>query len=353
MLAEAWAVARSRLVPSLLVLVVVAATCFTSLATVGSQAAALAEVTARMEQAGARRLDVTDGTGQGFINMRTLASVRALDSVETAHVLGRPFDAVNGVLGQGSPSIPVWPTLDGVGSMVQIVQGRAPQPGEAIVSTTQLATLRLAVASGYVVSLDGQQNLAVVGAFEPMAGFEDLAAGALTGGGDELGFQLRVMVDDIAAAPATVRAIMSILAPADASAARVESPTALAQTARDLTAQLQQQGRSLLLMILAAGGFFVAVVVLADVLVNRRDLGRRRTLGITRTDLVVLVALRTALTAGLGAVVGVVAGLLARAVPIPFAIATGVLGLLIATAASIPPALYAALRDPVTVMRTP
>ena len=42
-----------------------------------------------------------------------------------------------------------------------------------------------------------------------------------------------------------------------------------------------------LLLILGAGAFFVSIVVLADVLIRRRDLGRRRTLGIGRGDLIV------------------------------------------------------------------
>ena len=71
-------------------------------------------------------------------------------------------------------------------------------------------------------------------------------------------------------------------------------------------------GRSLLLIILAVGGFFVASVVLADVLVHGRDLGRRRTLGAAR-----------------------------------------VLAILAAVAAAVLPAIFAAVRDPVRVLRTP
>ena len=101
-----------------------------------------------------------------------------------------------------------------------------------------------------------------------------------------------------------MRSILSILAPTDVQGVQVDSPAALAETARDLNAQMSGFGRTLLLLILGAGGFFVAAVVLADVLIRRRDLGRRRTLGVTRADLIALVSLRTLITALLGAALG-------------------------------------------------
>lgn len=356
---ESWAMIWFARVPSALIMVVVAAMCLTTLATVGSSAGAVASVTRRMEEAGARRLVVGDTGQQDFINERTLGMVRAVSGVESAHALGLPFDAVNGVLGAGGPSVPVWPVLGQTAGMTRLVRGRAPGPGEAIVSTTRMATLRLSEPAGYLVNPDTQQQYAIVGAFVPEPGFEDLAEGALTPAAPGAsGQELRVLVDDITLAPVTVRAVMGILAPADPSKVRVESPTGLAQTARDLHAQLVRQGRTLLLMIVGAGGFFVAAVVFADVLVRRRALGRRRTLGISRSDLAALEVLRAGWTAALGATGGTLAGLWLTSrqgvdVPSVFALATAVLGALIAAAASLPPAAFAALRDPVAVMRTP
>lgn len=358
-LRESWAMTWFSRIPSALIMVVVAAMCLTTVLTVGSSAGAVASVTHRMEEAGSRRLVVGDGGQQGFVNERTLGQVRALSSVESAHALGLPFDVVNGVFGAGGPSVPVWPVIGDSTGMVTLVRGRAPQPGEAIVSTTRLATLRLEEPAGYLVDPEGQRQFPIVGSFTPAAGFEDLAAGALViAPAGATGQELRVIVDDITRAPVTVRAVMGVLSPADPSAVRLESPTSLAQTARDLHAQLVRQGRSLLLLILGAGGFFVAAVVLADVLVRRRDLGRRRTLGISRLDLTALVVLRAWWTASLGAALGVAVGLWLTshqgvAVPLDFAVATAVLGALLAAVASVPPAIFAAMRDPVAVMRTP
>jgi len=118
-------------------------------------------------------------------------------------------------------------------------------------------------------------------------------------------------------------------------------------------------GRSLLLLILGVGGFFVAAVTLADVLIRRRDLGRRRTLGITRTDLTALVSGRALVTALIGAVVGCTAAVVTNlvavgiATPAGFAVAVGVLATLTAGLSSLLPAFYATRLDPVNVMRTP
>ena len=117
-------------------------------------------------------------------------------------------------------------------------------------------------------------------------------------------------------------------------------------------------GRTLLLGVLGGGALLVAIVTLADVLVRRKDLGRRRALGATRGAILFLVVLRTLAPALLGAALGVAAGLYATSrlgamPPWPFTLGTATLALLAASVAAIPPALYAATRDPVRVLRTP
>lgn len=357
-LREALATAWASKVSSLLTIAVVAAMCFASLLTVGRSASAVADVAARMEQAGARRLSVVDSGAGGFINPRSLGVVRELSTVELANALGTPFDTVNGMIGAGGTRIPCWPVLGPVEQLGTLVRGRAPQPGEALVATAVLEQLGMAEPVGYLATPDGLLQYPVVGSFIPNEPFEDVAAGAIIADPAGTGRELRVVIDDITSAGPTVTAILSTLSPPDPQAVEIESPAAIAETARDLNAQLTGYGRSLLLMILGVGGFFVAAVVLADVLIHRRDLGRRRTLGITRVDLATLVTGRTLVIAILGAAIGCAAGWLANhytgyPTPLPFTAAVGVLAVLVAAVAAMPPALYAARLDPVRVMRTP
>ena len=83
----------------------------------------------------------------------------------------------------------------------------------------------------------------------------------------------------------------------------------------------------------------------------------RRTLGIGRADLVLLVAVRTAAPAVLGAVVGAGTGYAVvvgqgGALGLDFVAGVAVLAALTAVVASLLPAAFAAFRDPVRVMRT-
>lgn len=359
LLREAWATTWAAKVSSTLIAVVVAAMCVASIVTVGRSAAAAAEVAARMEQAGARRLTVIDTRAGEFVNERTRAVVQGLSTVETAVALGAPFDAVNGLVGPGGTRVPVWPVIGDPAKVGTLVRGRAPQPGEALVSVSALRSLSLEHPVGVLATPDGLQQFPIVGAYAALPPFEDAAAGAIVAAPEGTpGRELRVVITDVTAARASVSSILGVLSPPDPQGVQIESPTGIAQTAQDLNAQLSGFGRTLLLLILGAGGFFVAAVVLADVLVRRRDLGRRRTLGITRSDLVRLVAARALIAAVLGASAGCVAGGLANGftgspTPADFVVGIGVLACLVAAIAALPPAAYAARLDPVRVMRTP
>lgn len=351
----AWAASVS----SVLIVIVAAAMSFAAIATVGRSAAASADVAARMEQAGSRRLSVIDGSSSGFINETTLSLVSKINTVEAAVALGAPIDVVNGATGLGGSRIPLWTVFGQLRQTGTLVAGRWPRAGEAIVTVNVQRRLRLVDPVGYLVAVDGADQYPIVGSFRPAAPFADLDSGALTvAEPGRAARELRAVISQITAARPTVASILAILAPPDPQSVTVESPTRLAETATDLAKQLSGYGRSLLGLILVVGGCFVASVVLADVLIRRRDLGRRRTLGITREDLILLVTARAGLCAAVGAVVGgalawTLNGLTGPPTPLAFALSVAVLTCLAAGLASIPPAVFASRMDPVRVMRTP
>ncbi len=357
LLREALATTWAAKVASALVVAVVAGMCFAAVATVGRSASAVSDVAERLERAGARRLTVIDTKGQGFINESTLGVLNSVSTVESAHALGTPFDTVNGAIGAGGLKLPVWSLLGDTSTAVEMVRGRAPAEGEAIISVKTQRRLLLTEPLGYLTTLDGARQFPIVGAYEAGPALNKLDAGALVNVPDsEASRELVVTIVDTAAATATVQAVLSVLAPPAQDDVAIESPTGLAATARQLEADLASQGRSLLLLILGVGGLFVAAVVLADVLVRRRDLGRRRTLGVTRTDLVAMVTVRCLITGALGACVGTFAAVVTNRMigfdtPPQFALGVAVLGLLVAAVAAVAPALYASRLDPVDVMR--
>ncbi|MGO1403051.1 MAG: FtsX-like permease family protein [Flaviflexus sp.] len=91
---------------------------------------------------------------------------------------------------------------------------------------------------------------------------------------------------------------------------------------------------------------------------RRADLGGRRGLGATRMTIIALVVLRTAYAALIGAVLGVVmggiiTGRMDALPPVDFMIGVGILSVIAPLVSTLPPAVYAAHRDPVGVLRTP
>lgn len=359
LLREAIAATWAAKVPSALLLIVVSAMCVAPLITVGKLASQAAVVQDQMTREGARRLVVIDSKQAGFINSRTLSEIQRISTVQGANALSAPVDVVNGVIGVGSQPAPLWSVVGEISGVATLSQGRWPRQGEAVIARASLNALSLALPVGYLASGDGLHQWPIVGSFSPRPGFEDLATGAITPAPAEaFGRELRVTLDSISSARATTTAVLSILDPADPQGVYVESPTSIAQTAQELDHRLSGYGRSLQLAILSVGGFFVAAVVLADVLVRRKDLGRRRTLGASRADLTALVTLRVVLVGVVGAALGCASAwwLNARSgtrTPIDFTVAVGILTTLIAALATLPPAIFAARRDPVAVLRTP
>ena len=352
-LTSAWA----SKVPSILVAVVSAAMCFVALMTVGQTAANQAAVQASLAGAGGRTLIVRDMTGLGFINERTLSVVNGLSSVDTAIAVAMPFDSTNGRLGPGGTLVTTWPVYGDLSSAVKLLLGRWPAPGEALITASAQAAMGLVAPTGFLAH--GTDQYPIVGLYAPLDGFDDFATGAVVNANSAIpANELRVVIGNISAAAATQSAVLQILAPSDPGGVSIQSPLGLSELSQTVGSQLAGFGRSLLLLILGVGGLFVAAVVLADVLVRRRDLGRRRTLGVTRADLVSLVTLRAAVSALIGAVIGSVAAVVVTsrigyASSVGFATAIAILATLTAAIAALAPAAYAANTDPVRVMRTP
>jgi putative ABC transport system permease protein len=355
-LAEALASARAQRVPSLLVATLVAAMCLSTVLTVGRSAAAQAQVAVRLESAGSRELQIIDARDHQFLTPLVVGQVRSLSTVERAVGLGVPHDVVNAALGRGGAQVTAWTANGDLADLVTLAAGRWPGPGEAMVSVAAQRTLGMAVPVGAVIAENGTVS-AVVGSYRVRSPFGDLD-GVLVADPTSSAHALRVVAVDAASAPVTQQAVLAVLARADLSELSVTSPVTLADVQSDVAGDLSSFGHGLLLLVLGVGALLVSVVVFADTLVRRSDLGRRRALGATRAFLIVMVVLRTAAAAVAGAVVVLaVTVVLTRAgsldVPASFVGGTTILAVLAGSAASMPPAVIAAWQDPVRVLRTP
>lgn len=355
LLREALVSAVARPVPTAMVAILVAATCLVTLLTVGRTAGAEAQVRERLDSAGARMLVITDIHGQGLLNGALVASAASLSTVESSFGVASPLDVVSTAQGRGGTRTPMWQLVGDLETAVALTSGRWPERGEAIVGEAAAAGLGL---DGPVGSVEaGMSYWPVVGTYIARDSFSELDDGVLVPAESGTARTLYVVATSADVAAKTQSQMIALIAPLSLADLSVQSPTTLADLQADVGADLGAFGRNLLVLVLAAGAGLSAVVVFADVLVRRADLGRRRALGATRRALGILITVRTLIPALVGAAVGTAAGAVVAAQwgtlpPRSFLAGTAVLSVLAATASAIPPAVIAARSDPVRVLRT-
>jgi putative ABC transport system permease protein len=123
--------------------------------------------------------------------------------------------------------------------------------------------------------------------------------------------------------------------------------------------EISARDRLLVLALLGAAMVLACLVVFAGTIGSRRDFGRRRALGATRGQLTLLVMAAMFWPALLGAAAGVLArwaylgSQLGHVADPRIPTAVGVLVVLGLTAISALPAIHAATRDPLRVLRVP
>lgn len=362
LLREALATTWANKVPSALVCLIVAAMCMMTISTVGRTAAAEAQVADRINSAGARELVLSDKKNAGLINSAVINLAAGLSVTDRAVGLQSPLDVHNSYIGSGSTPVPAWPVIGDLAGVVTLDSGRMPGAGEALVASDMLEKLGLEVPVGSVSSINSKISLdyPVVGSFTPREPFETLSQGLVIKAPDtHTATNLHVVLTSSEQAAIAQSAVIGLLGPIDdPQSISIQSPLALAQLHDEVVGDLGSFGRSLLYGSLIIGALLVGIVVFADILVRRKDLGRRRALGATRSTIIRLMVLRTLFPAIVGAFTGTVGGMLVAnqsgaLPPISFCIGIMILALIAAGASALAPATYAAHSDPVKVLRTP
>lgn len=354
---EALAAVRSQRVPSTMVVLLAAVMCLATILTVGRSVSAEREVAARLDAAGSRVLVIADAQNTGIITDTTVTTTAALSVVERAIGLTLPVDVTNGVIGAGGTKVPAWQLVGDPHAAATLTGGRWPQPGEALASGAARTALGLDDGIGWVTA--GPAQYPIVGTFTARTPFEKLADGVIIAAPARTNpADLSVIVTRADEARTAQTLVLGLIKPARTNEVTVQSPISLAAIQNQVGADFGNFSRNILYGVLGAGALLIAIVVLADVLIRRKDLGRRRALGATRSVITALVMLRTAIPALIGAALGAAGGyyLTTRwsvAPPPTFAIAIATLATLTAAASSILPAIFAARRDPVAVLRTP
>jgi len=168
-----------------------------------------------------------------------------------------------------------------------------------------------------------------------------------------------VVARDARAITATADAVQAMLAADDAAKVRIETNDQLTRLRAAIEGRLDSFSRAMIAYSLAGTGLTSGILLGGLVLLRRRDFGRRRALGATRGLIASLLLAQTAVAALLGAGLGASAAAVVLVVsgqPLPggtFFAAVGTLVTCTCVAGAIPPAMFAARRDPLHELRTP
>lgn len=359
---EGWKSTIARPVGAATTAIVVAAVCVFVLLTTGRAAATEASVMASIDSVGTRLVTVTDTTGHAGIGSGAVADVASLASVDWVFGLGPAFDVRNSDL-TGAGSGVSARTVSGRWDLaVELDSGRRlSHTSEAIVGAAARDALRLGDASGSLQGANGDR-VGVVGIFSSSGAFANLNEMVLIQAEQESTEPLRYLyvlaspgadIDEVSEA---IAAIVPAQRPGD-----VE--VSVSQGALDLrdvvSGKLGAGTRQLMAIVLVAGLLLVTITIVGAVAGRRRDFGRMRALGASRSAVMVLVLISSALSGAAGVVVGMGVGLVvsyATSGALPsagFACGVAWLALLVTTVGSVPPAIAAAYRDPVRILRVP
>lgn len=359
LVSEAARVAVSTPVASLITAIIVAAVCGVILLTTGQTVQAEQAVLGRIDDAGTRLVVAVDDQGTAGIESASVERIAALSNVEWVIGLGYAQDARNINIGDAAIPVPVR-TLFGTIPDPITVNGRTPSIGEGLSGVEAIGALGMPDAVGGVDMNDVQ--LAIVGKFTASEPLTDLNRSIITPPDPDNDQPLR-SVHVLATSPNEVanvtRSVSMLLGADEPLSVGYDTSQTLADVRAAVAGELGQYSRRLVLGALAAGLFLITLAIYSSVTLRKQDFGRRRALGATRSNIVTLVAMHYLLVAALGIATGVgIATIITirwtDAPPdITFTAAIATLALLVTIIAALPPALIAAYRDPVRVLRVP
>lgn len=359
---DAVAGARAQVVPTLTLVVVLATVCFAILVTTGQSAANEARVIQQIDSAGTRLIAMSDDGGASGILPSAPAVLAGLSDVSWAYGLGVAVDVTN-------PDLPVDRAASRavVGDLppeLRVVQGRHPRPGEALAGVGAAARLNLGPGLGRVQSIGDTEAdpVGVVGVFEATGPLAHLADIVLISSAPEDVDTLRyiyVMATDVTVVDRLEGVLVSSTPALNPAALSAETPQGAIALRDVIAGRLGAASRQLMAVVMAVGAVIIGVTMLSAAIARRRDFGRRRALGATRSALVGTLLLQAGIGAVLGIVIGTSAGLITLVVTtglLPsWQFVTGVAGLalLLTLGTSAPIAAHAAYRDPLRILRVP
>lgn len=327
--------------------------------TAGRSAAVESEVLARIDEAGPRLVTVQVLEPSPGIDRSGLGRLSRATGVEWALGLGEAREVSNASL-PGGAKVVARRLLTDAPDILHVSKGRAPAAGEAIVSESARELLGLAQPSGTLD--DGGRLLPVVGQYGAGHEIADLERLVLVGAEPrttERATLVYLLANSTANVPLVTAQLPALSGLDGGEGVNVSTSEELLRVEEAVGGELSRFGRTMALGALGAGLVLMALATALAQSSRRRDHGRRRALGASRTAIVAVAILEVAFPVGAGAALGTAAGgslvhRLTGHLPEPsFMVAVPVLVLIIGMVATVVPATAAALQDPVRILRVP
>lgn len=359
LLREVIASARAQRVATLVTLLLMLAGTATVVVTAGRNAGAEQAVLAKLDAAGTRSLSVrAKGSQPGFTAV-VVPRLAGMDVIEQVVGFGPVVDVTAAAVPQGTRvgMLSAYGVLGDraladlapVGALRQVwATGAA---ADALGFTAQRGSVRAADGAEYLVT-------ATVDLPEHLRAMDPIVIEPRTADATPIS---SIVV--VARAPQDLPLVEQLVADALADVPRdaltVESSQALADLRAVIGGELTRQSRGIILGVLAGAAGITLVAIWSLVLLRRRDFGRRRALGATRSTIVALVVGQVLVPAVIGVTLGVGAGLALLTTgnhPSPPAHYLAAVVVLFTVAAGIAaglPGIWAARRDPLTELRVP
>jgi len=360
LVAEAVRMMIARPVSSVVTGLIVAGVCGVILSTTGQSVQAETQVLAQIDAAGTRSIVITDTNGAAGIGPDAVDRVGRLSGVSWAVGFGPAVDVHAAGIPGGNPAAAR--AVYGALPAEVTTSGWDQTPGTVLVGPYAQESLGLKIPAGGVVTNDNV-DYAVVGSFsavDPLAILNrSLIAAADPSNPDPTLRVIYVLTDRPEDVAPVAAAVLGVVDAADPTAVGIQTSQAIVEIRKAVQGELGRYSRRLVTVILIVGLVLVGLNVYGTVTTTRRDYGRRRALGASRPDIITLVTTQTLTIGAVGAVAGSVVGdiviwRLTHSTPnLTFTAAIATLAILTAGAAAIPPAVIAARRDPVSILRIP
>ncbi|GAB3535243.1 hypothetical protein GCM10027403_12500 [Arthrobacter tecti] len=360
-LREAAASALSQPVASVITILMIAAMCITILLTTGRTAGAEQAVINTLDSAGTRSIIIRASTGSG-VDSTVVDRLAAVDGIQWHGAFGPALDSTNAAVPDGT-RVPVrtlhTQDLDDLQPSREITL----HGPSAFASASGTSLLGLYEGTGTVSSVLGSNDFAIIGAIDVpphLAFLEPLVIAPQPASASPSEVNVIVIVAERVDLVEPVRhAAISVLGASDPALITVNTSQQIADLRTIVQSQLSTFGRSLVLVVFIITAGISAALLYGLVMMRRKDFGRRRALGASKSLIIKILLIQTALLSGLGTMLGTTAAtivLVNAGDPLPspqFFLAIAILSITTGTLSALVPAIVAARREPLKELRVP